>query len=219
MSVVALAPCRNCGRQSGLASIDGLCLECTGTEARYTEPSPYCPHPERWHARDGDSAEVEVSDLAYGLVRALQPELCLETGTAYGQTARRIGEALRDNGHGSLVTIERDELRAALAAAELVGLPVHVEHADSLASRLNLEAEILPLGFAWLDSHSDLRVAEYWHFRPWMRPGSLVCFHDTAPGHGSPGRELRAELERELTGKVRLLHLPTPRGLTLAEVL
>jgi len=59
------------------------------TEARYFQPTELCPHPERWHSTDGDSTEIEVSDLAWGLVRTLQPDYCVETGTGHGVRSNR----------------------------------------------------------------------------------------------------------------------------------
>ena len=85
-------------------------------ESRYYQPTVDCPHPERWTSTDDDSTEIEVSDLAWGLVRATQPSLCVETGAAWGQTAERIGWALAANGHGHLYTLEPDRRRAAAVA-------------------------------------------------------------------------------------------------------
>ena len=50
------------------------------TEARFTSPSELCPHPERWTSRDIEATENEVLELVHGLIRALQPDLVLETG-------------------------------------------------------------------------------------------------------------------------------------------
>lgn len=187
-------------------------------EDRFTTPTPICPHPGYWTSTDGDSTEVEVSDLAYGLVRALQPDFCIETGTGWGQTALRIAQALYENAHGYLVTLEPDAERA--------------EHSRNKL-RNYYRAEVLtlasldwtpdrPIDFAWLDSYYELRVPEFNRYRSYMHPGTIVCFHDSAPGHGShrieSGRDLRSEISYELIEQVRLIHLPTPRGISIAEV-
>lgn len=188
------------------------------SEGRFTAPTDECPHPDRWTSTDGDSTEVEVSDLAYGLVRALQPSLCVETGSGFGQTTERILAAIRANGHGEFVSIEPDLDRVAWTTRRLgtdrqVVLPV-----ESLSWTPTDQID-----FAWLDSLYELRVPEFNTYRPWMRVGCIVCFHDSAPGHGShriaSGLDLRSEVEKELAGQVRMVHLPTPRGLTVAEVL
>lgn len=202
------------------------------SEARFTTPTEMCPHPERWTSTDGDSTEVEVSELAYGLVRALQPSLCVETGSGFGQTAEQIARALAANGHGMLITIDPDPERAQLTTQRLQTIPNGCRLLSSVQQCESLhwapwppadEPDAPTVDFLWLDSFYELRVAEFLRYRPWMRAGTIACFHDSAPGHGSwriaSGRDLRSEIEHELAGQVRVVHLPTPRGLTIAEVI
>jgi len=79
------------------------------------------------------------------------------------------------------------------------------------------------IDFAWLDSLYENRVPEFLRYRPWMRTGTVVCFHDTGPQRGqhriTSGRDLRSEIEVVLSGLIRWVHLPTPRGVSIAEVL
>lgn len=186
------------------------------SEGRFTMPTDLCAWPERWTSTDGDSTEIEVSDLAYGLVRALQPRCCVETGSGHGQTTRRIADAIVENGHGHIFAIENHEGRADalrdIPAATVVCL-------DSL--------EWTPppgttIDFAWLDSWYEFRVPEFVRYQPWMRSGTIVCFHDSAPGHGShripSGNDLRTEVEDELKPYGSVIHLPTPRGVSIFEV-
>jgi hypothetical protein len=177
-------------------------------EARWTPARPDCPHPEWWHSPDDESTEDEVSELVAALVRALQPEIVVETGTAFGYTAERIGAALLRNGHGQLWTLETDPERADASRRRCVGLPVIVVEKASL--------DWMPLGpidFGWLDSAIDQRVAEFLRF-PWT-PGAIVGFHDTGPQHG-----YRDAVESLVAfGRVREIYLRTPRGVTFAEVL
>lgn len=193
-------------------------------ESRFIEPDERCPEPGRWTSTDGDSTEREVSELIFGLVRGLQPRLTVETGSAFGQTTRQISQALAHQ-PGKLITFEIDderrrdlerrarteawagnvEFRAASLEADLAGLP--------------------PIDLAFFDTYYELRVPEFHHFHRWMRKGTVVAFHDTAPGRGAHriqgGRSLREEIEAKLVapGILAALDLPTPRGLTLGEVL
>lgn len=187
-------------------------------ESRFTRPTDLCPHPERWTSTDDHSTEVEVSELLAGLVRGLQPELCIETGTAWGQTAQAIGEALQRNGHGRLVTFEPDPERAAFSEARCDGLPVEV-NACSSVERVPCQ----PVDFAFFDSLFPLRVPEFLFYRPEMHAGTIVAFHDSAPGAGGGqfdlGRDLRTEIAVVLAPYLRFIHLPTPRGITIGEVL
>src|SRR5262245_31124580 len=102
------------------------------TEATWTPPRTSCPHPEYWHAADSDSTEDEVGDLIAGLVTGLQPELVVETGSAFGYTTEKIGRALQANGHGLCCSLEIDEERAEIAAERCAGLPVAVSAESSL---------------------------------------------------------------------------------------
>jgi hypothetical protein len=180
------------------------------SEAQWTPPRPDCRHPGWWTATDEDSTELEVTELVAAFVRALQPELAVETGTAFGQTAHAIGRALRRNGHGRLVTLEPKARRAAISRARVARLPVEVR----VQTSLDYEPD-QPVDFAWLDSVIELRAEEFRHFLPHMHAGTVVGFHDTGPQHGL--RPLLDELVD--TGLMAALVLATPRGVTFAQPL
>jgi hypothetical protein len=176
-------------------------------ESRYTPARDDCPHPEYWHSHDDDSTEIEVSELVGAFVRALQPEIVVETGTAWGQTAEQIGLALARNGHGELFTMEPDVERAASSRNRCQGLPVTV-----LACRSDEWTPPGPVGFAWLDSLLPVRADEYRALRPHLSPGAVVGIHDAGPQHGM--RDTWEALEG-----LRFIALPTPRGVLFGEVL
>jgi len=178
-------------------------------ESRFIEPTDRCPAPQHWHSTDEESTELEVSELVAGLVRGLQPRLVLETGSAHGQTTRLILDALDRNGHGLLVTCETCPVRQQRLGTH----PRMVKLGASLEQNL---AEWGPIDFAFFDSLPWLRVDEFRLFRQWMRAGTIVAFHDTAPQAGSGAG---VELREEIGGLgLTVIDLPTPRGLTLGEV-
>jgi len=178
-------------------------------ESRFTPATQLCPHPDRWHSADVDSTEHEVSELVAAFVRALQPDLVVETGSAWGVTAARIGLALMMNGQGVLHTIEPDPERAAATREICKQYPVVVDEMKSLDW-----TPPGPIGFAWFDSLHQLRVPEVRAYYPYFRPGSIVGFHDTADHHG-----IWPEIERlEEEGLLLPIRLPTPRGVTFGEV-
>lgn len=181
----------------------------TLTEATWTRPRPDCPHPERWHAPDGQATEDEVTELVAAMVRALQPDFCVETGSWVGATTEAIGTALARNGHGRLVSLEIDNAKAAEAADRCVGLPVTVLARSSLDW-----TPPEPVDFAWFDSDCAARPWEFWRYLPRMHDRTVVGFHDTGPQH--PVRALLAPLER--SGVIAPLYLPTPRGVMFARV-
>lgn len=176
-------------------------------ESDLTAPSSWCPQPERWHAEDEQSAEVEVSELVAAFVRALQPDYVVETGTAHGFTAAAIGRALRANGHGHLDTLEVDPALVAEAQGRCAGLPITVIEQSSM--------DFTParrVGFAWFDSLLNLRIPEFERYRPYMTAGTIVGFHDVAPHFGAFGQVLANH--RGLWP----IFLRTPRGVCFAEV-
>jgi hypothetical protein len=174
-------------------------------ESDFTPPTELCPHPGRWHAHDGIATEVEVLELLAAMVRALQPDLVVETGTHHGWGAHAIGSALRANGHGRLTTLEVDPVAHAIARVRCAGLPVDCVLGDSLAYTPDR-----PVDLAWFDSETLIRADELTRFRPWMHARTVVGFHDTAPHHGWRWR-------LDGLGLV-LLDLPTPRGVTFGRL-
>jgi hypothetical protein len=179
-------------------------------ESRYSPPTLDCAHPEWWHSTDCDSTEFEVSELVAGFVRALQPEIVVETGTAWGQTAQVIGRALERNRHGHLYTLEPDPKRAEFSRDRCAGLPVTVVDAESLSWE-----PPGPVGVAWFDSLIELRVPEFRYFYPWLVQGAVVGFHDTADRF-----KYWPQIEALATeGLLNPIRLRTPRGVTFAEVL
>lgn len=179
-------------------------------------PQWWCPHPERYHSDNDDASEHEVSLLAAAFVTALQPDVVIETGTHTGQTARLIGEALARNGQGHLHTIETEECFAVPARQNCAGLPVTVVQDDSQHWLRSGEVPG-PVGFAWIDGLWEHRIPDIEALLPHMAPGGIFGIHDTGP-------QWPQQVEKQLqvladAGKIRLLTLRTPRGVTFAQVL
>jgi predicted O-methyltransferase YrrM len=175
-------------------------------ESEFTHPTASCGHPERWHAVDASSAEVEVSALVGALVTAMRPNLVVETGSHVGRTSRVVGEALRGAGRGRLVTIEVEPDLAADAARRCTDLPVDVVCASSVTFVPNENIDLL-----WCDTRPDMIVLEIRHFLPWMSAATLIGVHGTARG----GATIVDRLVDE--GMItQVLHLDTPRGVALA---
>lgn len=178
-------------------------------ESVFTRPNDECPYPERWSAIDAYATEAEVTELVGAMVRALQPDFVIETGSWVGTTTQAIGEALVRNGHGELVSLELDPEKAGIAATRCAGLPVTVLNISSLDY-----VPMKPVDFAWLDSSTADRPREIRQYLPWMTARTVIGVHDTGPQH--PVRALLAPLEAE--GLLRPLYLPTPRGVCFARI-
>lgn len=193
-----------------------------GLESRFIAPRPEVPRPDWWHSPDSDSTECEVSEFLGGLTRLLQPELVVETGTAFGYTALEIARALTANGHGVLYTVELDPQRVENAStliheASPTDCEIDTERVVIVhGSSLEFEPPG-PIDLAWFDSDLALRGAEFRRFHDLglLAPGTIVAFHDCMPSYGIVGEHVH---ELEADGLLRAIFARTPRGVCLAEV-
>lgn len=192
------------------------------TEDNFThQRTELCPHPEYWHAPDSEATEHEVSEFVGSLVRIIQPELVVETGTYHGHTAYEIGKALYRNQHGRLDTTECDE-RAYNTAVENIEkwrirdgyhkLPINLIFGDTLRHEPDQ-----PIGFAFFDSWMEGRIQEFLRYRDlgFLKPRTIVAFHDSAPHH----KLLTMLTPLEDRRLIKFLFFDTPRGLALGQVL
>lgn len=181
------------------------------SEAEFSPATAWCPNPGWWSADDDQATEREVTELVAAFVRALQPELVVETGSYTGQTSEAIAQALVWNCHGHLVTVEIDPERAQQVSDALAGMPATVICAaagDVLASWLRDSG--VPVGFAWLDSGPKSRRGELASLLPYLDDGAVIGVHDTRPG-----RPIAGVLDRDAFD---VLTLRTPRGVSFAQV-
>ncbi len=161
-----------------------------------------------WSMVDGFTAELEVLDFLYALVRLTKPRYAIETGTWLGHTASAIGRALVDNGFGSLVTLDVNQEALAVAAK-------NIDAAGATQTTTPLLCESLAftpqesIDFALFDSETHLREAEFRRFYDWLAPGALVVFHDTALHHAVVGDAVKRLVS---DGLLAGIELPTPRG-------
>lgn len=184
-------------------------------ESRFTVKSTFCPNPEYWHSRDSESTEYEISELVAALVRAVQPEFVLETGTAYGVTSYNIGCALFKNGHGKLVSVDNDRKMIEAARERIASAPVSIP-VEILFGNSMYYTPPQPIDFAFFDSWQEGRAEEFMRFynMGMLKGGAIVAFHDTAPHHQV--WKYVKQLEEE--GLVKTITIHSPRGLTIAQV-
>lgn len=198
-------------------------------ESEVTPPSDWQPHPGRWHSTDDESTELEVTELVAALVRAIQPDMVLETGTAFGQTTRAIAEALVRNGQGRLWTVDLDVARQHAVSLSTLGDGMRPVPITDVVTFINGHSEEweppadVCFAFAFHDCDMRRRAEVFRHFRPWYRPGTIVAFHDMAPsfnvGPHAYGAGEPSILPLVDEGLIRIITLRTPRGITIAEVL
>ena len=194
-------------------------------ESTFTAPHSACQHPEWWTAHDSDSTECEVTELVAAFVRAIQPALVVETGTAFGYTARAIGRALRRNGHGRLVTLETDRGRFVAALDRLERHGLLITQGGPVDARMASSLDYVPdagIQFAWFDSMYELRIEEFVRYRDLgaLTAGTIVGFHDWTSGLRGHYFDVKADIDRiAAAGLVRPVFVPGPRGTAICEVL
>jgi hypothetical protein len=178
-------------------------------------PIPVNGRPARlWSMYDGNTAETEVLDLMLTLTRLAKPAHVIETGTWLGLMSCAIGKGLIANGFGDLTTLEIDPdvHRAACANIADNGLSGVVD-AKCVSSM-----EFLPdrtYDMAVFDSETYLRLDEFRRFRPWLKAGAVVVFHDTAPHH----QHVIAGIVKLLQeGALHGVNFPTPRGVFIGRI-
>jgi len=124
----------------------------------------------------GTSAEVEVMDFLYALVRLLKPDLIVEGGCYLGYGSYALGRGAQDNGRGRVVTCDTDPDRCQQARIKVQSLPVEVRQCSILDV-----AELTQCDLAFLDSGDDEKVSHDTRIGSLhkMKQGALAVMHDT----------------------------------------
>lgn len=128
------------------------------------------------HLRDSDAMTREEGELLYGLVRAIKPKYCIETGTHKGLSGCYISQALKDNGSGILHTCDPVDLMQE-AAFISTGLSGFVKYHEKRGVDLVPER---PIDFLFIDGFHGKQdvVDEFVTFRPHLAENAIVAFHD-----------------------------------------
>lgn len=178
-------------------------------------PIPVNGKPARlWSMYDGNTAESEVLDLMLTLTRLVKPDHVIETGTWLGLMSCAIARGLVANGFGDLTTLEIDPAvhQAACTTIADSGFGAVVD------ARCMSSMEFTPdrtYDMAVFDSETHLRLDEFRRFRPWLKEGALVVFHDSAPHHQWVIAGIVKLLQE---GALHGVNFPTPRGVFIGRV-
>jgi predicted O-methyltransferase YrrM len=167
--------------------------------------------------------------LLYGIVRAERPHHVLEIGTGYGFSTAHIAEAIRENGHGHLVSVDPDDMSASDYAATFIKnlqlndcvtfvkgkspeclfkvIAVHPKYKKSLFH--------YTFGFAFIDGdHSEKGLmADYDEVVKFMALNGKIVIHDTKV-HIGPANLL---INAVRTGE-KVISFNTERGMALIQV-
>jgi len=168
--------------------------------------------------------EVEVGEFLYGLIRVTRPDNILETGTHYGVGASFMGQALKDNGAGHLVTLEfiPEIQQAASTRIDTMGLGGQVESVliDAALYEPKCKYQLM-----LIDTEPQTRFAEVIKYFPYLEKGGYLFIHDLHPHMGQvagpegyefgwPFGAIPQQIKDWVKdGELRPFHLRTPRGL------
>ena len=184
------------------------------------EPIHIGPFAECLHTAESffKTAEIQSADLyakkilcQYAAVRALAPEIVVETGVASGVSSSYLLLALQKNGRGKLHSIELGDVRY-LPPEKAPGwiVPDWLKSRRELQigdSRALLPAMLTKLGTIDVFIHDSLHTYDHmlWEYRtayPFLRPGGLLISDDASwnPAFPEFSAEVRAMRFRILRG-------------------
>jgi SAM-dependent methyltransferase len=135
-----------------------------------------------------------TAGLLYNLVCLTQPNIVLEIGTAKGNAAIAIGQALEDNKKGILYTIDPIEQELVHIAIKKSGLKKRInyliDYSVSIIPQLNLKK----LDFVFIDGDHSYEncSADFNIIKPYLYPGSIVVFHDSILFPDGVGRVVKS---------------------------
>lgn len=181
-----------------------------------TAPSPcsgYCDNPHWWHSVHSAETEIEVSEFLGGLVRLVQPEITVESGTLHGQTAEQLALALQKNGHGKLWTIEPNQEFWAAATERLAGLPV-----ECVLTTIEDWTPPGQINFLFLDSNGD-RFLQFEKLLPFLAPGAVFAVHDSLVFDTPESRRMVEQIKNTYGHLLCGIDFITPRGLFVGRMI
>lgn len=177
-----------------------------------------------FHSFNDAGVESEVGEFFYSMVRLLQPDNVLETGTHWGVSASYIGLALQDNQFGHLDTFEFLAENHRKAHSRIFNLQLLKQvtcHFGDIAAFTPEKTYKMVL----LDTEPQTRFAELEKFYDVVEPGGFIFIHDLHRHmHQIPNEDhgfawpfgLVTDFinEKVKNDELRPFHFSTPRGLT-----
>ena len=131
----------------------------------------------KWKQADDGSAEIEVLEFLYALVRMLKPENICETGSYFGLSTCALAQGLKDNRQGKIVSIEWEKQHVEKTKKNLAKLGllsfVQMEHKSSLDYQPDRMFD-----FLYLDTELNLRFHELARYWDNLKEGGFVLIHD-----------------------------------------
>lgn len=155
----------------------------------------------------GQSAELELMDLLYCMVRYLRPKVVVELGCHLGLGTYALGRGVQDAGGGVVYTCDNNNEYVRTTISRCLGLPVQVFELDSQDSamvHIMHEADLL-----WLDCDYEGRVQALDE----MKVGAVAVIHDT-----QQEPDLRKAVDANMNAGFQYVHFgQTHRGMSIVQ--
>ncbi len=152
--------------------------------------------------------DQQTAELLYSLIRMTDPETVIEIGTANGNSAIAIGQALEDNKFGKLYTIDPNKDEFVTLAIKKAKLGNRIQYIIDYSFNAIPSLQLKKIDFAFIDGNHNYEnvVTDFNLVKNLIQPGGIVVFHDTI-FHRGP-RQFIQELHKE--GTFDIITLPTP---------
>lgn len=208
--------------------------------------NPHCSTPSAYGLMDRVGTEIEATYLIGALVLAHKPQLTLEIGMGWGDTAVHIAQCHEVNGLGGRhVAIETDPERAMAGynwaidrgiGVSLMSGDHHKEGTWGGPAGRPRSLEIVrtdwrnyqppvtgpDIGLLFVDAEVAARTESFHHVRQRLEPRALVVWHDTSETFQGdpPGNNVAAQVRalRQESWLEEVFAIDTPKGLTISRV-
>lgn len=135
--------------------------------------------------RQDDSTAFEEKLIIYSIIRAIKPDVCVETGTHKGKTALYIAQALYDNKKGHLWTAEINKDFAQETINNFNKYPemkkfITLQQVKGEDLKIKVNGMSALIDFAFIDSYHEKEVVlgEIKALFPQLSRHAIVIFHD-----------------------------------------
>ncbi|MCG3176836.1 MAG: hypothetical protein MOGMAGMI_01800 [Candidatus Omnitrophica bacterium] len=208
-------------------------LELDPTLSRHNEgywSEPFNERRQGYSSFNDAGIEIETGEFLYAITRLLKPNRVLETGTHWGIGAAYMGMALKDNGVGTMTTVEflPEIHQVACKRMQSLGLGGTGSADEIVYCKFGDVKDLIPESnyqLILLDTEPQTRFAEFLKFWDYLDEGGYIFIHDLhrhmhqipneEHGFAWPYGKLPKEMIKLVKdGKARPFHFPTPRGLT-----
>lgn len=151
-----------------------------------------------------------AAGLLYNLVRLTRPEIAVEIGTAKGNSAIAIAQALEDNKIGKLYTIDPIEQALVKIAIRKSGLSNRINYIIDYSTKIIPKLGFKKIDFTFIDGWHDYEnvLADFNLVKDLVPKGGIIVFHDTILFEGAK----RVIEQIQLLGQYEIITLPTLSG-------